>query len=104
MYNKIKSSIEKKKSKEEPKIRNDNFYKCNIKHINIFIGDVNPNLDSCDNTMFNNINISKENIRQNTIEYNNQMNKMKKKRLKVKKIMKKVEGPFLLLNKLKKNI
>jgi len=68
LYNKIKSSIEKKKSKEEPKIRNDNFYKCNIKHINIFVGDVNPNLDSYDN-----INISKENIRQNTIEYNNQI-------------------------------
>ena len=31
------------------------------------------NLDSYDNTMFNNINISKENIRQNTIEYNNQI-------------------------------
>ena len=57
----------------KPKIRNDNFYKCNIKHINIFVGDVNPNLDSYDNTMFNNINISKENIRQNTIEYNNQI-------------------------------
>ena len=65
--------MKKRKVKKNQKIRNDNFYKYNIKHINIFVGDVNPNLDSYDNTMFNNINISKEKTGQNTIEYNNQI-------------------------------
>jgi hypothetical protein len=84
LYKKIKDSIEKKKSIEEPKIINDNFYKCNIKNINIIVSDANSNLDSYNNTMRNNtllnencisknINISKEKIRQNTIELNNQI-------------------------------
>ena len=84
LYKKITGSIEKKKSIEEPKIINDNFYKCNIKNINIIVSDANSNLDNYNNTMRNNtllnencisknINISKEKIRQNTIDYNNQI-------------------------------
>ena len=84
MYKKIKDSIEKKKSIEEPKIINDNFYKCNIKNINIIVSDANSNLDNYNNTMRNNtllnencisknINISKEKFRKNTIELNNQI-------------------------------
>ena len=84
LYKKIKGSIEKKKSIEEPKIINDNFYKCNIKNINIIVNDSNSNLDSYNNTMRNNtllnencisknINIAKEKIRKNTIELSNQI-------------------------------
>ena len=84
LYKKIKDSIEKKKSIEEPKIINDNFYKCNIKNINIIVSDANSNLDNYNNTMRNNtllnencisknINIAKEKIRKNTIELSNQI-------------------------------
>ena len=82
LYNKIKSSIEKEKNKKEPKSNNDNSYKFNIKNINIFVRNANSNLESYNNTMPNNTyvnkkcitkNISKEKIRQNTIENKNQI-------------------------------
>ena len=82
LYNKIKNSIEKEKNKKEQKSRNDDSYKFNIKNINIFVSNDNSNLQSYNNTISNNTcvnkkcitkNISKEKIRQNTIEYNNQI-------------------------------
>ena len=82
LYNKIKNSIEKEKGKKDPKSKNDDSYKFNIKNINIFVSNDNSNLESYNNTMSNNIsvnkkcitkNISKEKIRQNTIENKNQI-------------------------------
>jgi len=82
LYNKIKSSIEKEKNQKEPKSRNDDSYKFNIKNINIFVSNANSNLQSYNNTMSNNTsvnkkcitkNILKEKVRQNTIENKNQI-------------------------------
>ena len=82
LYNKIKNSIEKEKGKKEPESRNGDSYKLNIKNINIFVRNANSNLESYNNTMTNNTcinkkciikNISKEKIRQNTIENKNKI-------------------------------
>ena len=90
LYNKIKNSIEKEKGKKEPKLRNDDYYNFNIKNINIFVSNDNSNLQSYNNTISNNTcvnkkyftkNISKEKIRQNTIENKNkifEINQIKK--------------------------
>ena len=52
LYNKIKNSIEKEKGKKDPKSKNDDSYKFNIKNINIFVSNDNSNLESYNNTYF----------------------------------------------------
>ena len=82
LYKKIKSSIEKDKSKKEPNIKNGNSFKFNIKNINVFVKDVNSSSDRNNNSMRNNIslsinriskNISNEKIRLNSFENRNQI-------------------------------